>query len=138
MKIHHTKNKGDLAVLKVQYDLYNKGYICFFSASEHQPFDFIAYKNKYPLLRIQVKYISARNNSITLKFAQNWADKNGNHTNKVEKSEIDYYAIYCPDIDIVFYVNPSKYTESITIRLKSPKNNQVKNINNYQDFIELN
>ena len=36
---HHTKNKGDLGVLKAQVDLYQKGYLILLPHTEHSPFD---------------------------------------------------------------------------------------------------
>jgi hypothetical protein len=44
MKIHHTKNKGDLGVLKAQADLYLKGYLVCIPLTEHAPFDVVIYK----------------------------------------------------------------------------------------------
>ncbi len=52
---HHTKNKGDLGVLKAQVDLCSKGYLILTPLSEHSPFDIVAYKNG-EFIRIQVKY----------------------------------------------------------------------------------
>ncbi|HDR4901174.1 hypothetical protein OCF11_05865 [Bacillus cereus] len=34
---HHTKTKGDLAVLKAQVDLYEKGYMILTPQTEHSP-----------------------------------------------------------------------------------------------------
>ncbi|EJQ47188.1 Uncharacterized protein BWINRASL_04312 [Bacillus mycoides] len=41
---HHTKTKGDLAVLKAQVDLYEKGYMILTPQTEHSPFDLAVYK----------------------------------------------------------------------------------------------
>ncbi len=39
---HHTKDKGDIGVLKAQADLYQKGWITLNPATEHAPFDLVA------------------------------------------------------------------------------------------------
>ncbi|MCZ2258066.1 hypothetical protein KSU66_06130 [Sporosarcina sp. G11-34] len=41
---HHTKNKGDLGVLKAQVDLHQKGYLILNPLTEHAPFDLVVYK----------------------------------------------------------------------------------------------
>jgi len=52
---HHTKNKGDLGVVKAFCDLVEKGFVILFPATEHAPFDLAAYKDNR-FIRIQVKY----------------------------------------------------------------------------------
>ncbi len=44
---HHTKSKGDLGVLKAQVDLYQKGFMILFPATEHAPFDLVVYKDNH-------------------------------------------------------------------------------------------
>ncbi|MDR7289516.1 hypothetical protein J2S38_002579 [Mycolicibacterium senegalense] len=40
---HHTKDKGDLGVAKAHADLVAKGFYVLFPATEHAPFDLVAY-----------------------------------------------------------------------------------------------
>jgi hypothetical protein len=56
---HHTKDKGDLGVLKVMASLGSQGYLILNPLTEHAPFDIVAYKNK-KFERIQVKYKSIK------------------------------------------------------------------------------
>jgi hypothetical protein len=56
---HHTKDKGDRGVAKVHADLVAKGYTVLFPATQHAPFDLVAYRNDGSR-RLQVKYRSAR------------------------------------------------------------------------------
>ena len=42
---HHTKDKGDLGVLKAQVSLYEQGYSILLPLTEHAPFDLVAYKD---------------------------------------------------------------------------------------------
>jgi PD-(D/E)XK endonuclease len=54
--IHHTKNKGDLAVAKAIADLIYKEYSVLAPvACEHLPFDLVVYKDA-KFYRIQAKY----------------------------------------------------------------------------------
>ena len=64
--MHHTKERGDLGVLKAQLDLFEQGYSILNPGTEHAPFDLVAYKD-CEFKRIQVKYKSAdKSGSITV------------------------------------------------------------------------
>ncbi len=135
MKHHHTKNNGDFGVLKVQIDLFEQGYLSFTTVSEHQDFDLIAYKQGGIFKRIQVKYRKLDDKgSLQIPLKSTWVDKHGNHVKQIDKSEIDLYAIYCPDTDKCYYVDPNNFSKTITLRTTYPKNNQRKNINFADDY----
>lgn len=102
---HHTKNKGDLGVLKVQCDLCLKGFTVLLPLTEHAPFDLVSYKNN-EFKRIQVKYRSIKNNKIEIQFRTSWADKNGSHIKHYDLSKIDLMAVYNPDTDKCYYFDP--------------------------------
>ena len=124
VSMHHTKDKGDLGVLKAQVYLFEQGYMILLPQTEHAPFDIVAYKNGV-FKRVQVKYKSVdRRGSITVHFRSSWSDKNGIHSKKVNKSEIDLYCIYCPEIDSCYYLNPKEFDKSVTLRVEAPRNSQ--------------
>jgi hypothetical protein len=131
---HHTKEKGDLGVLKAQVSLYEQGYSILQPVTEHAPFDLVAYKAGL-FKRVQVKYKSLdKTGALTVHFRSSWADKNGTHLRAVDKDEIDLYCIYCPDTDECYYLNPKNYDKSVTLRVEAPKNNQTKHVNFTSDF----
>ena len=126
--MHHTKEKGDLGVLKAQVDLFEQGFMILNPVTEHAPFDLVAYKDGR-FRRIQVKYKSIdRHGCLTVHFRSSWADKNGSHMRNVDKTEIDLYCIYCPETDNGYYLKPADYNRSVTLRVETPKNNQMQNI----------
>jgi hypothetical protein len=132
--MHHTKEKGDLGVLKAQLDLFEQGFLVLNPMTEHAPFDLVAYRNGH-FLRIQVKYKSVdRTGGMTIHFRSSWADRNGTHMRPVDKGEIDYYCVYCPDTDECYYLDPKEYGSSVTLRVKTPKNNQAKGIRLAKDY----
>jgi len=132
--VHHTKEKGDLGVLKAQLDLFEQGFLILNPVTEHAPFDLVAYKD-WQFQRIQVKYKSVdKTGSITVHFRSCWADKNGTHMQQTDKDEIDLYCIYCPDTDACYYLDPKNYNRSVTLRVEMPRNNQTKNIKLAADF----
>lgn len=61
MFTHHTKNIGDLGVLKAKVDLYEQGYMILNPETEHAPFDLVIYKDGV-FKTVQVKYRSLRKN----------------------------------------------------------------------------
>ena len=132
--VHHTKEKGDLGVLKAQLDLFEQGFLILNPVTEHAPFDLVAYKD-WQFQRIQVKYKSVdKTGSITVHFRSCWTDKNGTHMQQTDKDEIDLYCIYCPDTDACYYLDPKNYNRSVTLRVEMPRNNQTKNIKLAADF----
>ena len=136
MREHHTKNKGDLGVLKAQLDLYEKGYLILTPHTEHSPFDLVGYKNG-KFLRIQVKYRTAKNDKIEVAFRTCWADKNGTHTQDYDKDEIDVMCVYCPDTDKCYYINPQECNKTFNLRLSTPKNNQKNGIHLAEDYMKI-
>ena len=81
--MHHTKDKGDIALMKTTLDLTLKGYNIFLPVSEHLPFDFIAYKDG-KCYRIQAKYSTNGNANKTT--------YSGNKTKSYYKEDdFDYY-----------------------------------------------
>ena len=129
MMSHHTKDKGDLGVLKAQIDLFEQGFVIFTAQTEHCPFDLVAYKGG-EFRRVQVKYRAVdRHGTCQVKFASSWADRNGTHTKPVDKDEVDLYCIYCPDTDQCYYIEPARFGSNVSLRVRAPKNRQQKHVN---------
>ena len=88
MYFHHTKTKGELAVLKSQLDLFEKGYLVLLPQTEHAPFDIVAYKDQQ-FWRIQVKYRNMNENgTMYVKFQQCYSTKNGVQFQKINKQKV--------------------------------------------------
>lgn len=136
MKIHHTKNKGDLGVAKAYCDLVEKGYMVLLPSTEHAPFDLAAYDGEN-FVRIQVKFRRAVNGAVQIRMENWWADKNGSHRQPVDKGQVDVFCVYCPDTDKCYYLKPENVKTYLSIRLEPPKNNQLKNINLAENFIRV-
>ena len=131
---HHTKSKGDLGVLKAQVDLFEQGFTLLTPLTEHSPFDLVAYRSG-EFLRIQVKYRAIdKHGKVDVKFSTCWTDRRGTHTVPIEKSEVDLYCVYCPDTDECYYLNPSEFQSNATLRVRAPKNGQVKGIRLAADY----
>ncbi|UUO03391.1 group I intron-associated PD-(D/E)XK endonuclease [Mycolicibacterium novocastrense] len=85
---HHTKDKGDLGIAKRTPDLAGKGFTVLFPATEHAPFDLVAY-GAGEFHRISVKYRSARAGVIKVQFRSVRAERHGTHMTRMDKSAID-------------------------------------------------
>ena len=83
---------------------------------------------------MQVKYRSAREGRLEVKMSTCWADKNGTHTTPIDKNSIDLYYIYCPETEECYYFKPSSVNKSMTLQIKTPKNNQKKGVNLASNF----
>ena len=123
--MHHTKDKGDIALMKATLDLTLKGYSIFLPISEHLPFDFIAYKDGKSL-RIQAKYSTGGEvHSSTYS-----GSKSTKHYNQ---DDFDYYAIYLPEVDKCVY--PSIKFAGIKFRFKEC--NSATPFYWYEDFLDF-
>lgn len=123
MHSHHTKDKGDLAVAKAHADLAEQGYIVLFPTTEHAPFDVVAYRDG-GFHRVQVKYRSAKNGAVVADFRSGWTDRHGVHKKEIDKAAVDLFCIYCPQTDECYYLRPSDYRQSATLRTSPSRNGQ--------------
>ena len=134
MSPHHTKDKGDLGVLKAQIDLFEQGFTIFVPLTEHCPFDLVAYKGG-EFRRVQVKYRSLdRFGKVDVKFSTCWSDRNGTHTLPIDKTEVDIYCVYCPEADECYYLRPDDFGSNVSLRVEMPKNGQRKGVNFAADY----
>lgn len=138
MNRHHTKDKGDLGVLKAQADLCAKGFLVCLPLSEHAPFDLVIYRN-HVFNTVQVKSRSIKKGMITVRFDHSYSDSKGVHTKKVNKEIIDVYCVYCLDNEQCYYFKTSDFASNSTVNLRvsASKNNQAKNIKWASDYKEV-
>ncbi|GAB4511589.1 MAG: hypothetical protein OHK0046_09860 [Anaerolineae bacterium] len=143
MPRHKTKDKGDLAVAKAASDLIKAGFRTCLPISEHLPFDFIAIAaDMTTLLRMQVKFRSPNAfGAIQLVFRANYYDSRKIYQKYVDLSEIDAYAVYCPETNAVYYIRVDELRDearAITLRLEPPKNHQLSGIRLASNYIDPN
>lgn len=138
MKKHHTKDKGDLGVLKAQVDLAEKGWLSLRPQSEHAPFDLVIYKDGN-FKRVQVKFRSLNKvGQLAVKFQTYWSNKKGTNRVDQDKSEIDILCIYCPNIDKCAYISIKEVVgKDIILRVETPKNNQKANVKMFFDYCRV-
>ena len=134
MIYHHTKNKGDLGVLKVKVDLYQQGFLIFVPETEHSPFDLVIYQ-KGIFKTVQVKFRNLTQKGVLeIPFRNSYSTSKGVRTKFVDKRLVDVYAVYCQQTDECYYFDPKHYNRSITLRVKTPLNNQKRKTHSVSDF----
>lgn len=134
MIYHHTKNKGDLGVLKVKVDLYQQGFLILVPETEHSPFDLVIYQNGI-FKTVQVKFRNlVRKGVLEIPFRSCYSTSKGVITKSIDKNLIDIYAVYCPQTDECYYFDPAHYNRSVTLRVNTSLNNQKKRIHSASDF----
>jgi hypothetical protein len=131
---HHTKDKGDLGVLKVKLDVHQQGYMILNPETEHAPFDLVIYKDSV-FKTVQVKYRAlSRNGTLQIPFRSNYSYSKGTVSKSIDKSKIDVFAVYCPETDMCYYFDPGLFGESVTLRVNTPLNNQSAYVHKAEDF----
>jgi hypothetical protein len=121
---HHTKDKGDLGVFKAQADLSAQGYLILLPLTEHAPFDLVVYKDG-TFRRVQVRYRACNSRGcLDVKLRSIWNDKHGTHVRPMDKGEVDFICVYCPDTGECYYFDPRQTNRSLTLRVKPPRNGQ--------------
>ena len=122
MIYHHTKNKGDLGVLKVKLDLFQQGFLILVPDTEHSPFDLVVYKNGV-FKTVQVKYRNLlKRGVLEIPFRSSYSTSKGVMTKQADKEMIDIYAVYCPQTDGCYYFDPKLFNKSIALRVKTSLN----------------
>jgi hypothetical protein len=132
MGTHHTKDKGDLGVAKAHADLVEQGLMVLFPATEHAPFDLVAYDG-VTFERIQVKYRTRTGDVIKLGLRSVWSDRHGVHRKPFERTSVDVVCIYCPDTDECYYVRPDT-AQHLTLRFTPSLNCQSVGVRLASDY----
>lgn len=134
MILHHTKNKGDLGVLKVKLDLFQQGFLILVPETEHSPFDLVIYQDGL-FKTVQVKYRNLnRRGALEIPFRNSYSTSKGVQTKVVNKLFVDLYAVYCPQVDQCYYFDPKLYNKAVCLRVKASLNKQLARINDAQLF----
>ena len=124
---HHTKTKGDIAVLCCAADLARKGFLVLWPCTEHAPFDLVAYREGR-FIRVQVRYVCARRGRIQVTFTNSYGDASGSHKRRLDRRHVDLVCAYCPDTETCYYIKLVEKAESATLRIGKTANGQTARI----------
>ena len=98
----NVNQKGNIGLIKVMTDLYEKGQYCFTPFDDHSPVDLISMDNDGKCQRWQVKYRSLDKKRNRYELAAN-SVVNGKKV-AINRNLIDGWAVYLADEDRVVYL----------------------------------
>lgn len=137
MRGHPTIDKGYLGLTKVMANLAESQFSALLPACEQMPFDLVVYKDGV-FFRVEVKYRTSTRGSVTVDFRHTSVYASGKTYSKpMDKNEIDVVAIYCPDTDKCYYLDPQDFPSSATLRITPPKNGQATGVHLADSFLKF-
>jgi hypothetical protein len=92
----------------------------------------------YDVFKIQIKATSSKNNGVEVYSIKNCLNPKYNSTYTTK--QIDVFAIYVTDKDLVFYVSANeilKNSKSSKFRFSKSKNGQVKLVRYTEDYLDF-
>jgi hypothetical protein len=131
-----TKSKGNVGEAKVVADLLEQGIEVAIPFGDNLPFDLIAVGPDLQLWKVQVKFASAHQGVIRVK---NWRQSE-NTRRRYERiytyEQVDVFAIYCPDTELVYYVHQSEIGKKAAfhLRIAPAKNQQALGVHWHEDY----
>lgn len=123
--MHHTKEKGDLASLKIAAKLSEQGLKVLVPLSEHMPFDLVAFDpSRNTFYKVQCKYRKEKLGKIEIKLKSCYSTSKGVVSKRYDSGSFDVLAVYVPERDLVFFCTEaltSTLQDSIVFRTEPPK-----------------
>ncbi len=130
----HTKVKGSLGELKVATDLVRQGYPVFTELGDNSRVDLIVLVDNVAV-KMQVKCFASSDGVVSV-----YGRKAGpNYRFRYQQEDVDVFAIYVYDKDIILYISASEVVGRgrIKIRFEPPLNGQKSGIRWYDDYLSL-
>lgn len=124
-----TKEKGDIGLTQVIAHLRLQGIHTALPLSEHLPFDLIAIDSNARLARVSIKYRKATESVIEVPLRTISSNAKGYKIKSANLSEIDAFAIYCPDTGKCYYVRSELlegYTAGMSLSIAKPEDMRCK------------
>lgn len=126
------KRIGDMAVAGVMAGLLKKGYAILLPFGDSQRYDLVLDKEG-TFFRVQCKNGRVRNGCI--KFNTSSTEWYKGYRRKSYKEQIDYFGVYCPELDKSYLVPLGDIAETQgLLRLNPTKNNQGKLVRWSKDY----
>lgn len=97
----NVNQKGAVGLIEVIRDLTKKGFESFTPIHDYSAVDLITMNSRFETFKLQVKYRETFRGSIEIPFK---TVVNGKSI-PIEFDAIDGWAVYCPEVDSVVYIN---------------------------------
>ena len=112
MQFENPNQKGTLGEIAVCKELIQSGFSVFTEAGGHSKLDLIVLDKDFKVFKIQVKAVKSKEEVVTVYSIKTCLNPKYNSVYTVD--QIDIFAIYVTDRDLVFYVQRKKF--SITVK----------------------
>jgi hypothetical protein len=124
-------DKGSIGVAAVISSLLSNGYEVFLPFDGASSVDLIVANEQMDLKRVQVKYRKLLSNNTFLIPLQSVVNGKRVH---IDRNKIDGYAIYCPEVKLVYYVSIRDFVGQSSLTLSLNTNNPTARLaNKYLD-----
>lgn len=135
----NVNQKGSIGLIEAIRNLTKKGYECFTPIHDYSPVDVIVMDQEFRTYKLQVKYRETFRGVIEIHFRSMVNGK----SKKIDFNAIDGWAVFCPEVDSVVYINKNDVDlskGSVTFRLTEGGKQVSPNATKrklYTDFSEL-
>jgi len=138
MFLNNPNKKGTLGEIAVSKDLIQQGYDLFFEFGNHSKVDLVAIDENYNVYKIQIKAVNSVDDAVSVYSIKTCLNPKYNSIYTIR--QIDVFAVYVIDQDIVFYVSAKEILgngKCSKFRLSASKNGQKKNVRYVKDYLEF-
>lgn len=138
MIIDNPNKKGTLGEIAVWKELLKLEYDVFVELSNHSKVDLVVLDENYKTYKIQIKTTNSKNEIVEVYSTKSCLNPKYNSTYTVK--QIDVFAVYVCDKDLVFYVSAKELLTNgkcSKFRFSDTKNRQKKNVRYVKDYLSF-
>jgi hypothetical protein len=138
MNSGNPNKKGTLGEIAVCKELIQLGYEVFVEFGNHSKIDLIVLDENYNPCKVQIKTTESRNDVIEVYSVKNCLNPKYNSTYTTQ--QVDIFAIYICDKDLVFYVTAKEILTNSKVskfRLSVSKNGQKNYVRYVKDYLDF-
>ena len=135
---NNPNKKGTLGEIAVCKELIQLGYEVFVELGNHSKIDLIVLDENYRTFKVQIKTTKSTNDVVEVYSVKNFLNPKYNSTYSIK--QVDIFAVYICDKDIVFYVSAKEILrngKSSKFRLSDSKNGQKKFVPYIKDYLNF-
>lgn len=129
----HPKDKGDFSELAVIGQLSKYGIVTLDPNIENLRYDFVVDSGD-SFHKIQCKHGRLNNGSVSAQVSSSFKHTTVRETKETYQGDVDYFVIYCSEIDQVFLVPVGEVGDKKTFTIRIEESRQTSNINKAENY----
>ncbi len=138
MLSNNPNKKGTLGEIAVCKDLLQQGYDLFFEFGNHSKVDLVVLDENYNVYKLQIKAVNSMDDAVNVYSIKTCLNPKYNSSYTIR--QVDIFAIYIINHDLVFYVSAKEILENgkcSKFRLTKSKNGQKKFVRYVEDYLDF-